>query len=116
LINGAIVPKNLFDLHPKWKNFFENRAFVQFIHRTLAYLTQGFALYMLYTVMKHQIHTPASFATVVVFTLINYQAMSGIVTLLGLVQPDKANLHQMSAMVTLSSAILLVYLCKVSLL
>jgi heme A synthase len=67
----------------------------------------------MYSLMKHKIHSPGTFAGIVAFTLINYQAVSGILTLLGLVQPEKANMHQMTAIVTMSSAILFVYLCKV---
>ena len=79
----------------------------------MAYITQSVSFYLLYTVLKHKVHTPASFADVFAFTLINYQAVSGILTLLNLVPPERANMHQMSAIITLSSAILLVYLAKV---
>lgn len=79
----------------------------------MAYITQSFAIYMMYTILKHKVHTPASFAGVLAFFLINYQAVSGILTLLQLVPAEKANVHQMSAIVTLSSAILMVYLARV---
>lgn len=58
-------------------------------------------------------HTPASFAGVLAFALINYQAVSGILTLLHLVPPERANVHQMTAIITLSSVILMVYLARV---
>uniref|UniRef100_A0A1A9VK04 Uncharacterized protein n=1 Tax=Glossina austeni TaxID=7395 RepID=A0A1A9VK04_GLOAU len=38
LMDGQIVPEDLFFLHPIWLNIFENRATVQFIHRALALL------------------------------------------------------------------------------
>lgn len=79
----------------------------------MAYITQSVAMYMMYTILKRQVHTPASFAGVLVFFLINYQAVSGILTLLNLVPTEKANAHQMSAIITLSSVILMVYLAKV---
>ncbi|WP_395463236.1 COX15/CtaA family protein [Wolbachia endosymbiont of Cantharis cryptica] len=38
LMDGQIVPEDLFFLQPAWLNVFENRATVQFIHRALALL------------------------------------------------------------------------------
>ncbi|PRD36073.1 UNVERIFIED_CONTAM: ctaA [Trichonephila clavipes] len=38
LMDGHIIPEDLFFLHPIWLNIFENRATVQFIHRALALL------------------------------------------------------------------------------
>ena len=76
-------------------------------------MTQSVATYLIYTIMKNKMHTPASYAGVVAFTLINYQAISGILTLLNLVPRERANMHQMSAIITLTSVILMVYLTKV---
>ena len=112
-MNGKFLPPNAFERTPVWKNFFENRSLVQFNHRIMAYVTQSVATYLLYTIIKNRMHTPASFAGVLVFTLINYQAISGILTLLNLVPPERANMHQMSAIVTLSSVILMVFLTKI---
>jgi heme A synthase len=63
--------------------------------------------------MKRKMHTPASYAGVLAFALINYQALSGIITLLSLVPPEKASLHQTTAMITLSSVMLMIYLGRV---
>ncbi|MGL9726290.1 MAG: COX15/CtaA family protein [Wolbachia sp.] len=38
LMDGQIVPEDLFFLQPAWLNIFENRVMVQFIHRALALL------------------------------------------------------------------------------
>lgn len=86
-MNGKILPDTAFEKEPKWKNFTENRALVQFNHRMMAYTTEGVSLYMFYNIIKSQMHTPASFAGVVAFFLINYQAVSGILTLLNMVPP-----------------------------
>jgi cytochrome c oxidase assembly protein subunit 15 len=111
-MNGAIIPKTAFDKQPIWRNYFENKALVQFNHRTMAYLTEMVSCYLMYIIMKNKVHTPASFAGVVAFVLINYQALSGIITLLSLVPPEKASLHQTTAIVTLSSVMLMVYLAR----
>lgn len=79
----------------------------------MAYATSSVSIYLLYTILKNRVHSPASFAGVVAFFLINYQAVSGILTLLNLVPAERANVHQMTAIVTLSSVILMVYLSRV---
>lgn len=38
LMMGAVVPSNLFELSPTWKNLFENPATIQWIHRTLGWI------------------------------------------------------------------------------
>jgi len=55
---------------------------------------------------------PVTLAGVVVFSMINYQALSGILTLLALVPKEKASMHQATALLTMSSALLMVYLAK----
>lgn len=84
-MNGKAIPETAFDHKPFWKNFFENRALVQFDHRTMAYITQSVSMYLIYTIFKHKMPGPATIAGVLVFTMINYQAVSGILTLLALV-------------------------------
>lgn len=79
----------------------------------MAYVTSSVSLYLMFTILKNQMHTPASFAGVLAFFLINYQAVSGILTLLHMVPPEKANVHQMTAIVTITSVILMVYLARV---
>ena len=39
LMNGYLVPPNLWNSEKGLKNFFENRTLVQFIHRNAGYLT-----------------------------------------------------------------------------
>jgi heme A synthase len=79
----------------------------------MAYVTASVGTYLIYTILKARMHTPASFAGVLAFSLINYQAISGILTLLHLVPAERANVHQMTAIITLSSVILMVYLARV---
>lgn len=114
-MNGQIIPDTVFDHKPVWKNFFENRALVQFDHRTMAYITQSVSLYLIYTIFKYKMPLPVTSAGILVFSLINYQAVSGILTLLALVPKEKANMHQMTGLLTLSSALLMVYLTKIPL-
>ena len=84
-MNERIIPTTAFDLEPFWKNFVENKALVQFNHRTLAYATMSLSYYLLYTVMRFKIGSPVTMAAVFAFSMINYQALSGILVLLNLV-------------------------------
>ncbi|SDW97310.1 heme A synthase [Roseicitreum antarcticum] len=44
LMNGVFFPPEVFDMTPLWRNFFENPALVQFIHRMSGYLLLAFAV------------------------------------------------------------------------
>ncbi len=112
-MNGKFIPETAFDHKPAWKNFFENKALVQFDHRIMAYITLTVSFYLLYTIFKYRIPGPVTTAGMLAFTMVNCQALTGIFTLLALVPKDKAHMHQTTALLTLSSALLMVYLAKV---
>ena len=38
LMDGTVVPGDLFVIEPAWRNFFENPKTVQFVHRLGAYI------------------------------------------------------------------------------
>lgn len=86
---------------------------VQFNHRNFAYLTLSVSWMLLYRVFKARIGGPVTVAALLAGLMINYQAFSGIITLLNLVPPEKANMHQMTAIITLSTVILMCYLAKI---
>lgn len=88
---------------------------VQFNHRNMAYVTMSVSYLLLYRIMKARIGGPFTVAGLLAVLMVNYQAFSGIITLLNLVPKEKANMHQMTAMITLSSVLLMVYLTKVPL-
>lgn len=115
-MNGQIVPEEAKKI-TSWRSFFENKALVQFNHRSLAYLTTSVSLGLLYKlVVQFGILPPAvKWAGLVAVGMVNYQAVSGILTLLNLVPPEKANMHQMTAIMTLSSALLLTHVCTAAL-
>lgn len=88
---------------------------VQFNHRNMAYVTMSLSYLLFYRIMKARIGGPFTVAGLLAVLMINYQAFSGIITLLNLVPKEKANMHQMTAMITLSSLLLMVYMSRVSL-
>jgi len=67
---------------------------------------------LVYTILRARIGGPATVAGLLAGLMINYQAFSGILTLLNLVPREKANMHQMTAIITLSTVLLLCFLSK----
>ncbi len=115
-MNGQVVPDGLVkEGQPLWRNFFENVPMVQFNHRNMAYVTMSLSYLLLYRIMKAKIGGPFTVAGMLAVLMINYQAFSGILTLLNLVPKEKANMHQMTAVITLSTVLLMVYMTRVPL-
>ena len=54
LMGDAFVPKEIFDLNPKYLNFFENPITVQFNHRFLGILTRILSLILWFHSKKTQ--------------------------------------------------------------
>jgi len=58
---------------------------VQFNHRNMAYVTMSVSYWLLYKILKSRIGGPFTVAGMLAILMINYQAFSGIITLLNLV-------------------------------
>ncbi|WP_341823187.1 COX15/CtaA family protein [Wolbachia endosymbiont (group A) of Clivina fossor] len=102
LMDGQIVPEDLFFLHPIWLNIFENRATVQFIHRALALLI--LALVVILTVKN------ASVKPVYIMLLsVIIQIILGIITLLLHIPIAIAIAHQVFSFILFGSS--LYFLC-----
>lgn len=85
-MNDHVVPEGLVAKDkPMWTNFFENVAMVQFNHRNMAYITMSLSYLLFYRIMKAKIGGPFTVAGIIAVLMINYQAFSGILTLLNLV-------------------------------
>lgn len=105
LMNGSFVPPDLMAWDPWWRNFFENHATVQFLHRIGAYVL--FALAMLQFVVV-VVSARTATARVTAFALgfaVAFQLLVGIATLLMLVPQSLALIHQAMAMLVLSAAV-----------
>ncbi len=102
LMDGQIVPEDLFFLHPIWLNIFENRATVQFIHRALALLI--IALVVILTVKN------ASVKPVYIMLLsVIIQIILGVITLLLHIPIAIAIAHQVFSFILFGSS--LYFLC-----
>ncbi len=106
LMNGAIVPPEIFVLEPWWKNFFYNMATVQFDHRLIAW-----ALALLVPALWWRLRTtdglPARARTgaSLLLALVAVQISLGIATLLHAVPLPLAAAHQAGAVLVFAAAL-----------
>ena len=105
LMDGAIVPGDLFIQKPAFINLFENPKTVQYVHRLGAYVL--FALVLLHMIgsLRAAPQTTHARRSVVLFLLVTAQAAIGIVTLVMQVPLHWALLHQGGALVVLGFAV-----------
>ncbi|QDW09509.1 COX15/CtaA family protein [Wolbachia pipientis] len=98
LMDGQIVPEDLFYLQPAWLNIFENRATVQFVHRVLALLI--LVLVAILTIKN------ASVKPVYIMLLsVIVQVILGVVTLLLHIPMAIAIAHQMFSFILFGSGL-----------
>ncbi|WGJ62465.1 COX15/CtaA family protein [Wolbachia endosymbiont of Frankliniella intonsa] len=102
LMDGQIVPEDLFYLQPTWLNIFENRVTVQFIHRALALLI--LVLTAILTIKNPNIKP----AYIMLLSVI-IQVILGVVTLLLHIPMAIAIAHQMFSFILFGSG--LYFLC-----
>jgi cytochrome c oxidase assembly protein subunit 15 len=108
LIDGGLVPDSsrlLFD-EPLWRNFFENPLTVQFDHRMLGYAIGLIALLHVFNVARLVKHGPILTSAILVAVAVMMQAALGIWTLLTVAALPLALLHQGTAMLALTLAII----------
>ena len=88
---------------PIWKNFFEGKSGVQFIHRYLAYIVVGIILFIWYRVKSINISDQQKFGINSLLFLIILQFILGVFTLLLQVPVWLGVLHQIVAFFLLAS-------------
>ncbi len=105
LMDGAIIPSDLFSQSPLWRNIFENPKTVQFIHRMVAYTVLLLAVLHAVQVARHASGTTHARRAMVLTALVLVQAAIGIATLLTMVPLHWGLLHQGFALVVLAFAV-----------
>lgn len=105
LMDGSLIPTDLFIQQPWWINLFENPKTVQFVHRIGAYLLFAAALLHMAQSLKADAETTHTRRSVVLFALVSIQAVIGIVTLITQVPLHAGLTHQGGALVVLAFAI-----------
>lgn len=112
LMDGAIIPSDLFINQPYWRNLFENPKTVQFIHRMFAYTVLVLAVLHAVQAHRHAAGTTHARRSVVLLGLILMQAAIGIIALLTMVPIEWGLAHQGFALVVLSFAVAHWRACK----
>lgn len=105
LMDGALIPGDLFVQQPWWINLFENPKTVQFAHRLGAYTLWALALVHMIASLRAAPDTTHARRSVLLFGLICLQALIGILTLIWQVPLGWALAHQGGALVVLGFAI-----------
>jgi cytochrome c oxidase assembly protein subunit 15 len=106
LMNGQLVPAELFVIEPWWRNFFYNMATVQFDHRLLAWLLAFFVPALWWKLRR----TPAVPARArvggdLLLAALAVQIALGIATLLLVVPLPLAAAHQAGAVLVFAAAL-----------
>jgi cytochrome c oxidase assembly protein subunit 15 len=110
LMDGKLIPDGLLAMAPWWANFFENALTVQFNHRMLAYGLLGAVLLNAAAVSaSRQKGAREISAWVLVFGVV-VQIILGIMALLAQVPLHLALVHQASAFVLLTAAVIHLHL------
>jgi cytochrome c oxidase assembly protein subunit 15 len=106
LMNGAIVPPEIFMLEPWWRNFFWNMATVQFDHRAIAWLIAIFVPVLWWKLnATERLPHPARTASHFLLGLVVLQIALGISTLLFVVPIPLAAAHQAGAVLVFAAAL-----------
>lgn len=101
MMQGQFLPDESFDLTPLWRNFFENPALVQFVHRMLGYLVLAFAIVFLMRCERsghRATRTLGRWVGVAIFG----QVMAGIVTVMHGSPLEIAIVHQAGALIVVA--------------
>ena len=105
LMNGSVVPREVFMLTPWYANFFANMATVQFDHRLIAW-TLAIAVPLFWMRARRADLSPrAKTATNLLLAMLIVQITLGISTLLLVVPIPLAAAHQAGAMLLFAAAI-----------
>ncbi|PWJ85835.1 cytochrome c oxidase assembly protein subunit 15 [Pseudaminobacter salicylatoxidans] len=94
LMDGAIIPGDLFVIDPAWRNLFENPKTVQFIHRMFAYTVLVVAIWHALATRQTLPGTTHARRAWVLVGLVLVQAGIGVATLLTQAHMHWALLHQ----------------------
>lgn len=102
LMQGQILPDEAFDLEPLWRNFFENPALVQFVHRVVGYLVLVVALVFALRAGRAGHRGVARWARISAVAVLA-QVVLGIVTVMHASPLEIAILHQAGALAVVAA-------------
>ena len=111
LMDGRLIPAGYADLHPFWRNLFENVIAVQFDHRLLATLTASVTLATVVAgvLARRVLPVATGLALAVLGCAVVTQYGLGVTTLITGVAVPLAIAHQATAVALLASALVLTH-------
>ncbi|SDH90719.1 COX15/CtaA family protein [Nitrosomonas sp. Nm132] len=105
LMDGYLIPTDLFVLEPWYRNFFENMATVQFDHRMIAWLLALLVPLFWFKTRKCSLSSSERLACHLLLMMLAVQISLGIATLLLVVPVPLAAAHQAGAMLLFTAAL-----------
>lgn len=105
LMNGHIIPPEIFMLEPWYLNFFENMATVQFDHRLIAWLLAFLIPLFWFRARAYPISASVKRASNLLLIMLVIQISLGIATLLHVVPLHLAASHQAGAILLFTAAL-----------
>lgn len=105
LMNGRIIPEDLFALSPWFVNFIENATTVQFNHRLVAYIVVGLGVWHGLALLKSHADRELRASALMLSGVLLAQMTLGIVTLLHAVPIGLGIAHQALAAIVLIVAV-----------
>ncbi|MCE1236923.1 MAG: COX15/CtaA family protein [Hyphomicrobiales bacterium] len=106
LMNGDLMPPDVFAMSPLWTDLVENPATVQFLHRMSAYVLLALVMVQFVTIVVTARTATARVSAFVLGFAVVFQIMVGISTLLMHVPFALALIHQATAMGVLTAAVI----------
>ncbi|MAR40337.1 MAG: heme A synthase [Flavobacteriales bacterium] len=113
-MNGEWIPQAVYYLDPLWKNFIEAPYGVQFVHRILAVVIVSFVGFMWFKGKKIKLENNQISSLNIIISLVMFQAVLGILTLLLKVPISLALAHQLGAFFLLMSVVYSLFIFKKS--
>jgi len=109
LMDGRWIPEGLWLLDPWWKNLFHSVTTVQFMHRLGAWILASYTLVYALTGWRYLRHAEPEFAEKLLglIWIMVLQFGLGILTLTQVVTTPLASMHQMTALLLFSYALML---------
>lgn len=105
LMGGRLIPVELFELSPVWRNFFENIVTIQFGHRVLATLLFIIISAFWLKTRKLELEPMTHISIHLLLTALILQITLGISTLLLVVPVSLAASHQAGAIALLTASL-----------
>lgn len=114
MMNGEWIPQAVYYLDPLWKNFIEAPYGVQFVHRILAVVIVSFVGFMWFKGKKIKLEDNQISSLNIIISLVLFQTVLGILTLLLKVPISLALVHQLGAFFLLMSVVYSLFIFKKS--